>query len=158
MKRSDGRILTTHAGSLTRPGALREAWSKPTATPQDEAQLQSLLKQSVSGIVADQVKAGVDIPNDGEFGKPMRSTHDLAAWGTYIFGRLSGFGKASRPAPEQAVAGQPMRIVARVGNCANSAISTPRRCRTCRAWRPARLALARSSIRGRRRFRPIWRI
>jgi hypothetical protein len=26
------------------------------------------------------------------FGKPMRSTSDLAAWGTYIFGRLSGFG------------------------------------------------------------------
>jgi 5-methyltetrahydropteroyltriglutamate--homocysteine methyltransferase len=111
MRRSDERVLTTHAGSLTRPAALREAWSKPAATPKDVALLQSLLKQSVSDIVADQVKAGIDIPNDGEFGKPMRSAHDLAAWGTYIFARLSGFGKASCPAPERGVTGQPMRIV-----------------------------------------------
>src|SRR5512135_2893229 len=92
MRRSTDHILTTHGGSLPRPDALREAWSKPTSNPQDEAALQALLRQAVSTVVADQQAAGVDIPNDGEFGKPMRATSDLAAWGTYIFGRLEGFG------------------------------------------------------------------
>ena len=60
-----------------------------------------------------QLKAGVDIPNDGEFGKPMRAASDLAAWGTYIFGRLAGFGPTppGAAAPDRAAAGQPMRIV-----------------------------------------------
>jgi 5-methyltetrahydropteroyltriglutamate--homocysteine methyltransferase len=91
MRRSTDRILTTHAGSLPRPAALQEAWSKPTSSTQEEAQLDALLKSSVADVVRDQMRAGVDIPNDGEFGKPMRSASDLAAWGTYIFGRLSGF-------------------------------------------------------------------
>jgi 5-methyltetrahydropteroyltriglutamate--homocysteine methyltransferase len=111
MRRSDHRILTTHAGSLTRPTALREAWSKPVENAAQEAALQALLSRSVADIVVEQVAAGIDIPNDGEFGKPMRSAHDLAAWGTYIFGRLSGLGKATSPAPERAVPGQKMRIV-----------------------------------------------
>jgi 5-methyltetrahydropteroyltriglutamate--homocysteine methyltransferase len=111
MRRSDERILTTHAGSLTRPDALREAWSKPVENAQQEAALQALLRKSVADIVAEQVATGIDIPNDGEFGKPMRSAHDLAAWGTYIFGRLSGLGKATNPAPERGIPGQRMRIV-----------------------------------------------
>jgi 5-methyltetrahydropteroyltriglutamate--homocysteine methyltransferase len=111
MRRSDDRILTTHAGSLTRPTALREAWSKPTENAAQDAALQALLRKSVSDVVVEQVAAGIDIPNDGEFGKPMRSAHDLAAWGTYIFGRLSGLGKATNPAPDRAVPGQKMRIV-----------------------------------------------
>ena len=42
----------------------------------------------------------------------MRSAHDLAAWGTYIFARLSGFGKSEPPGrPSARVTGQPMRIV-----------------------------------------------
>jgi hypothetical protein len=55
----------------------------------------------------------VDIPNDGEFGKPMRSASDLAAWGTYIFNRISGFGPTSpdAAAPDRSLPGQPMRIV-----------------------------------------------
>jgi 5-methyltetrahydropteroyltriglutamate--homocysteine methyltransferase len=111
MRRSEDRILTTHAGSLTRPAALREAWSRPVENAAQEAALQALLRRSVADIVVEQVAAGIDIPNDGEFGKPMRSSHDLAAWGTYIFGRLSGLGKATNPTPERAVPGQKMRIV-----------------------------------------------
>jgi 5-methyltetrahydropteroyltriglutamate--homocysteine methyltransferase len=112
MRRSTDRILTTHAGSLPRPDALADAWSKPATGPHDEAALDNLLRQSVSAIVAEQMAAGVDVPNDGEFGKPMRSRADIAAWGTYIFGRLSGFG-ATPPgaaAPDRTPAGQPMRI------------------------------------------------
>ena len=113
MRRSTDRILTTHAGSLPRPPALREAWSKPTEGPQQQSELQALLRASVSEVVAEQRKVAVDIPNDGEFGKPMRSASDPAAWGTYIFNRLSGFGPAppDAVAPDRAVAGQRMRIV-----------------------------------------------
>jgi 5-methyltetrahydropteroyltriglutamate--homocysteine methyltransferase len=113
MQRSIDRVLTTHAGSLPRPEALREAWSQPGSDAQQEAKLEALLKKSVVDIVAEQKKAGVDIPNDGEFGKPMRAASDLAAWGTYIFGRLSGFGPtpAGAEAPDKAKSGEPARIV-----------------------------------------------
>jgi len=113
MRHSTERILTTHAGSLPRPAALREAWSRPTEDRHQEAELDALLRASVSDIVGEQKTVEIDIPNDGEFGKPMRSASDFAAWGTYIFNRLSGFGPtaADSVAPERAVAGQPMRIV-----------------------------------------------
>jgi 5-methyltetrahydropteroyltriglutamate--homocysteine methyltransferase len=113
MQRSIDRVLTTHAGSLPRPEALREAWSQPGSDAQQEAKLEALLKKSVVDIVAEQKKAGVDIPNDGEFGKPMHAASDLAAWGTYIFGRLSGFGPtpAGAEAPDKAKSGEPARIV-----------------------------------------------
>ena len=105
MKRSTDAILTTHAGSLPRPDALRAAWSKPTETPQKVAALDALLRQSVTTVVADQLEAGIAIPNDGEFGKPVRAASDLAAWRTYIFGRLTGFG----PTPLGAAAPGPNR-------------------------------------------------
>ena len=113
MKRSVDSILTTHAGSLPRPDALRDAWSKPIETPEGAATLDALLRQSVMTVVADQVMAGITIPNDGEFGKPMRAASDLAAWGTYVFGRLTGFGPAppGAAAPARTAPGQPMRIV-----------------------------------------------
>jgi 5-methyltetrahydropteroyltriglutamate--homocysteine methyltransferase len=113
MRRSTDRILTTHAGSLPRPDALREAWSQPANDPQQETALEALLRDSVSAVVADQIEAAIDVPNDGEFGKPMRAASDLAAWGTYIFGRLSGFGPTPQgaAAPQRATPGQPMRIV-----------------------------------------------
>jgi len=113
MRGSTDHILTTHAGSLPRPDALREAWSKPASNPQEEAALQALLRRAVATVVADQQAAGIDIPNDGEFGKPMRAASDLAAWGTYIFGRLEGFGPTppGTAAPSRGATGQPMRIV-----------------------------------------------
>jgi 5-methyltetrahydropteroyltriglutamate--homocysteine methyltransferase len=115
MRRSTDRILTTHAGSLPRPGALRDAWVKPSAGPQDERALDDLLRASVGDVVKAQSEAGVDVPNDGEFGKPMRAADDLAAWGTYIFGRISGFGPTptGAAAPDVTPPGQPMRIVGR---------------------------------------------
>ncbi|MBV8744012.1 MAG: cobalamin-independent methionine synthase II family protein [Xanthobacteraceae bacterium] len=107
MKRSTDRILVTHAGSLPRPAKLIAAWS--TA----DSDIDAVLSASVTDIVKAQAQAGVDVPNDGELGKPMRSKSDLAAWGTYIFGRLGGFGPTpvGSAAPDRAGAGQPMRIV-----------------------------------------------
>jgi 5-methyltetrahydropteroyltriglutamate--homocysteine methyltransferase len=115
MRGSTDRILTTHAGSLPRPDALRDAWSRPSAGPQDERALDDLLRSSVRDVVKGQSDAGVDVPNDGEFGKPMRSASDLAAWGMYIFGRISGFGPSppGASAPDETPPGQPMRLVAK---------------------------------------------
>ena len=113
MQRSTQRILTTHAGSLPRPDALMDAWSKPTSGGADEQRLNGLLRTSVAEVVSNPAKLGIDIPNDGEFGKPMRARSDLAAWGTYIYGRLSGFGPtpAGAAAPARVERGKPMRIV-----------------------------------------------
>ena len=113
MRRSVERVLTTHAGSLPRPEELRTAWSRPMNDQQQEAELQALLQNSVVNVVAEQAKIAIDVPNDGEFGKPMRTASDLAAWGTYIFNRLSGFGPtpAGAEAPDKAASGQSMRIV-----------------------------------------------
>ena len=113
MKSSNERILTTHAGSLPRPDGLREAWASPMSGAQAEQELDLILAAAVRDVVQAQRDAGVDVPNDGEFGKPMRAASDLAAWGTYIYGRISGFG-ATPPgaaAPDKTPEGQPMRIV-----------------------------------------------
>ncbi len=113
MRRSTDRILTTHAGSLPRPADLREMWSKKSSGAEDEAALQARLRSAVGEVVVAQKNSGVDIPNDGEFGKPMRAATDRGAWGNYIFERVSGFGPTSAEslAPERAAPGAPMRIV-----------------------------------------------
>ena len=79
MKRSEHRILTTHVGSLIRPKALLELAKDPA---RHEAHAQELTR-SVAEIVAQQAKAGIDVVNDGELGKP--------GWANYSLERLSGF-------------------------------------------------------------------
>ena len=112
MRRSTDRILTTHVGSLPRPPDLREMWSKPTSGSAEKA-LQARLRSVVGEVVLAQRTAGVDIPNDGEFGKPMRAASDRGAWGNYIFDRVSGFVPTppEAVAPDTAAAGASMRIV-----------------------------------------------
>jgi 5-methyltetrahydropteroyltriglutamate--homocysteine methyltransferase len=87
MKRSANRILTTHAGSLNRPDDLIELHR--VEAPRD--QLDQRLKTAVAEIVREQADNGVDIVNDGEFGRPMMDAVDYGAWQNYIFERLSGF-------------------------------------------------------------------
>jgi 5-methyltetrahydropteroyltriglutamate--homocysteine methyltransferase len=87
MKRSVNRILATHVGSLTRPDDLLELYRR-------EAPAETLaprLRSAVLDVVRRQVDIGLDVVNDGEFGKPMTQETDYAAWATYAFGRLSGF-------------------------------------------------------------------
>ncbi|HXG50217.1 MAG TPA: cobalamin-independent methionine synthase II family protein [candidate division Zixibacteria bacterium] len=112
MRRSTERILTTHVGSLPRPDDLREMWSKHAAGLAEEA-LEERLRSAVAEVVRAQVEAGIDIPNDGEFGKPMRAAVDRGAWGNYVFHRLSGFipTPPEAVAPDTAAPGAPMRIV-----------------------------------------------
>src|SRR5688500_1269941 len=87
MQRSADRILTTHVGSLPRPAeliALHQA-NAPAAA------LEPQLATAVRDVVQAQREAGIDIINDGEFGKATRAAVDYAAWWSYIYERLAGF-------------------------------------------------------------------
>jgi 5-methyltetrahydropteroyltriglutamate--homocysteine methyltransferase len=53
--------------------------------------LDSRLTSAVAEVVQRQIEAGIDVVNDGEFGKPVSDEVDYGAWATYIYQRLSGF-------------------------------------------------------------------
>jgi 5-methyltetrahydropteroyltriglutamate--homocysteine methyltransferase len=80
MKRSTDRILTTHAGSLPRPVDLL---TLARAEPPDEQRYTERLAGAVNEVVGHQIEHGLDIVDDGEFGKP-----DFVG---YINRRLEGF-------------------------------------------------------------------
>ena len=87
MKRSSQRILTTHVGSLPRPDDLMALYA---ADASDDT-LQPRLRAAVAGIVGQQAASGIDVVNDGEYGKAMRSAMDFGAWWSYVYPRLQGF-------------------------------------------------------------------
>ena len=87
MKRSTGRILTTHAGSLPRPNDLIELYRDQAP----DASVEPRLKAAVAEVTREQVDCGVDIVNDGEFGKPSRGPVDYGAWWSYVYDRIDGF-------------------------------------------------------------------
>ncbi len=100
MKGSRDRIITSHVGSLPRPDALIEANAKREASSAtDERAFQELLQSCVTGVVARQKEAGIDIPNDGEFGKSMGQRVNYRAWLSYSFNRLSGLEILDKPVP-----------------------------------------------------------
>src|SRR4051812_16052992 len=80
MKRSTHRILTTHVGSLPRPADLLELMDAKT---RDENAYEARLKSAVAEIVKKQVELGIDVIDDGEFGK--------FSFVNYINDRLGGF-------------------------------------------------------------------
>ena len=83
MKRSSERILTTHAGSLGRPANITEVLrAKSFGEPYDEAAFEKMLTPAVAEVVDQQIKVGVEVPSDGEFGKTV--------WTSYISERLGG--------------------------------------------------------------------
>jgi 5-methyltetrahydropteroyltriglutamate--homocysteine methyltransferase len=94
MKRSTNRILTSHVGSLPRPTDLIEMYREQAPAERLDPRLTS----AVAEVVQQQVEAGIDIVNDGEFGKPMSDEVDYGAWATYIHQRLSGFEMRDLPA------------------------------------------------------------
>lgn len=79
MQRGEERILTTHAGSLVRPRALVVA----DGPDRDRRLYDERLREAVDDVVRRQIEIGVDIVNDGEFGK--------SSWAGYILERISGF-------------------------------------------------------------------
>ncbi len=90
MRNSRERILTSHVGSLSRPDALIAANKRREEGQGDEAAFQKLLQAAVIDVVQRQKSAGIDVPNDGEFGKSMGQAVNYRAWLSYAFARLSG--------------------------------------------------------------------
>ena len=77
------RILTTHAGSLTRPRAVLDFLvAIDQGLPYDEAAYEQALADAVDDVVRRQAEAGIDVIDDGEMGK--------ATWITYLYERVSG--------------------------------------------------------------------
>jgi 5-methyltetrahydropteroyltriglutamate--homocysteine methyltransferase len=82
----DGRVLTTHVGSLIRPPELQELLERSF----DRAAFENCLHHSVAEVVRKQAEFGLDIINDGEYGKTI-------SWSRYVLERMSGFEQRDRP-------------------------------------------------------------
>jgi 5-methyltetrahydropteroyltriglutamate--homocysteine methyltransferase len=90
MKQSDGRILTTHTGSLPRPADLVEALNaKELGKGYDEHALATRVRRAIAEVVKRQAETGLDVINDGE--------HSKVSWMAYARGRLSGLEEIDSP-------------------------------------------------------------
>jgi 5-methyltetrahydropteroyltriglutamate--homocysteine methyltransferase len=92
MQRSQDRILTTHVGSIVRPQAMLDLASFRSGPPKDPLQYEKIVREAVADVVRRQVAAGIDIVNDGEYGK--------SSWANYVLERISGFEtRPGQPSP-----------------------------------------------------------
>jgi 5-methyltetrahydropteroyltriglutamate--homocysteine methyltransferase len=82
MPQAKGRILTTHTGSLPRPPDLTEMMLQHDAG-QDPAELVDRIASATAEVVKRQSDIGIDILNDGEYGK--------VSYSGYVKERLTGF-------------------------------------------------------------------
>ena len=89
----DGRIPTTHVGSLPRPKDVSDMlFAREAGQDVDPAAFDAAVAAAVQEVVAKQRAAGVDIPSDGEMSK--------ISYATYIGERLTGFsGDSERRVP-----------------------------------------------------------
>jgi 5-methyltetrahydropteroyltriglutamate--homocysteine methyltransferase len=83
LRRSDTRIRTTHVGSLVRPPALLELSARAQESAATESAYRDALHAETGAVVARQAATGIDVINDGEYGK--------SSWANYVLERLSGF-------------------------------------------------------------------
>jgi 5-methyltetrahydropteroyltriglutamate--homocysteine methyltransferase len=90
---SKERILVTHVGSLPRPAALTAMLGDEEAgRPVDRAAFAQAKREAVRAVVSRQLRAGIDIGNDGE--------QPRVSYLTYVPQRMSGFGgESKRPIP-----------------------------------------------------------
>jgi 5-methyltetrahydropteroyltriglutamate--homocysteine methyltransferase len=85
MLTSEGRILTTHTGSLPRPAALTELYARRVdGEAIDEAALDAAGKAATRHVVRQQIASCVDVGNNGE--------QQREAFFLYVRRRMSGFG------------------------------------------------------------------
>jgi 5-methyltetrahydropteroyltriglutamate--homocysteine methyltransferase len=83
--RSEGRILTTHAGSLPRPAELNALLARRSrGEAVDATALERAADAATRDAVGKQIACGIDVGNDGE--QPRESFF------THLRERLSGFG------------------------------------------------------------------
>jgi 5-methyltetrahydropteroyltriglutamate--homocysteine methyltransferase len=99
--RSDSRILTTHAGALPRPDDLLALYAELAhgANPGTVNAHRARLTAAVRDVVERQASIGIDIANDGEYGKAMRTRLDYGAWISYVIERFTGFEEAPGDTP-----------------------------------------------------------
>ena len=91
MKASINHIATSHVGSLPRPDGLIGANRALEAGEAfDEQAFRQTLRDAVSEVVRRQHDLGIDIPGDGEFGKPMGQSVNYGSWWRYSWQRLGG--------------------------------------------------------------------
>ena len=151
MKHSTNRILSSHAGSLPRPEALIEVnQAKLEGRPLDEKTYEERLRRAVADVAHKQAELGIDVINDGEFGKVALGAVDFGAWTSYAWARLKGW----EPGEERkmpALAGRRDRQKIACTTPRNS--SPPVRC-----WVGPRCLPGRSVIPGRRWSSAISRI
>jgi 5-methyltetrahydropteroyltriglutamate--homocysteine methyltransferase len=102
MQRSTERILTSHVGTLPRPKDLDELLAKGES---GRAEYFQRLPSAVNDVVAKQLEIGIDVINDGEFGK-------IGGFSNYVRTRLAGYelkpltnliGREQRDFPEYSV-------------------------------------------------------
>jgi 5-methyltetrahydropteroyltriglutamate--homocysteine methyltransferase len=92
MKRSTDRILTTHAGSLARPGRLKQLLLATDAGQAvDRNEFDRAIAEAVAEVVSKQAEAGVSVVSDGEQSK--------LGFAAYVSGRLNGFDGPQLPRP-----------------------------------------------------------
>lgn len=82
-----GRILTTHVGSFFRPAGLRQELRADPSGAGGSARARAAVRE----VVARQVRAGLDLVNDGEQGRP--------GYADYILNRVTGFAPSRPGAP-----------------------------------------------------------
>lgn len=109
MQRSESRILTTHAGALPRPDDLLAlnaeiAQARQSGQAYDERAHRSRLASAVADVVRQQSTLGIDVVNDGEYGKAMRTSRDYGAWLSYVLERLTGWEPPAEAPPSQPAA------------------------------------------------------
>jgi 5-methyltetrahydropteroyltriglutamate--homocysteine methyltransferase len=82
---NQNRFLTTHVGSLPRQEELMQImFAREDGIPLDQQAVEEKVCRAVEHVVDRQIKAGIDIINDGEMSKP--------SYATYVKDRLNGFG------------------------------------------------------------------
>jgi 5-methyltetrahydropteroyltriglutamate--homocysteine methyltransferase len=90
MQRSTDRILTTHTGSLPRPGDLVAILNdREAGADYDKVAFQERIRRAVCEIVRRQADEGIDIVDDGE--------HSKINWMAYARARLSGLQEIDSP-------------------------------------------------------------
>jgi 5-methyltetrahydropteroyltriglutamate--homocysteine methyltransferase len=90
MQLGTNRILTTHTGSLPRPGDLVAMLNaREAAEDYDKVALQKRIRRAICEIVRRQANEGIDIVDDGE--------HSKINWMAYARARLSGLEELDSP-------------------------------------------------------------
>jgi 5-methyltetrahydropteroyltriglutamate--homocysteine methyltransferase len=103
VQRSTDHILTTHSGSLCRPLSLLKLMKdielnhQPRLRALEEDDLDVVVTQAVKDVVAEQVRIGVDIPDDGEMGR--------MGYARYMPHRISGLERREREVGEPPAGG-----------------------------------------------------